>query len=331
MNGRVVSLLPVVEAPQIRLLVEEWLCRDDYTPQTVINYRDTFNRFYTWLGGTFGLAVEQQTVDVFTADVLTRFLQEQWGVDTSASPATYTRHRACLQAFGSWLTVTGHVSGVNPASQTPTRKLRRRTEQVRQERPIPLMLLERLFTLKQFPVRDRCLWRMLYETWGRANEILGVNIEMLDVGRRQTVVVGKGGDAEYVFWGTGTARLLSYVVNGRGHGPLFVASRLPSKPVNLLDVDGDGYARLTYRRAEQIFGRAGRLVDPAGEHGRWTLHRLRHSGIAHAAERGVNLAEIRAKSRHASLRSVEPYANPSYAAVARLTAELEKPATGRGR
>lgn len=45
------------------------------------------------------------------------------------------------------------------------------------------------------------------------------------------------------------------------------------------------------------------------------MHRLRHSGIAHAVEDGWNLAQVRAKSRHSSLRSLEVYANPSANAI----------------
>lgn len=34
-------------------------------------------------------------------------------------------------------------------------------------------------------LREKTLWRMLYETTARAEEILGVNIEELDLARRR--------------------------------------------------------------------------------------------------------------------------------------------------
>jgi integrase/recombinase XerC/integrase/recombinase XerD len=49
---------------------------------------------------------------------------------------------------------------------------------------------------------------------------------------------------------------------------------------------------------------------------------MRHAGITHAAEDGWNLAQIRAKSRHSSLRPLEPYANPSAAALRAMTDAL---------
>ena len=72
-----------------------------------------------------------------------------------------------------------------------------------------------------------------------------------------------------------------------------------------------GRARLSYRRAEEIFRDAS---------GGWTLHQLRHSAITHLAEDNVALPMLMAKSRHTSLRSLQKYARPSADAVAALTA-----------
>lgn len=80
-------------------------------------------------------------------------------------------------------------------------------------------------------------------------------------------------------------------------------------------------SRLSYRQAEHLFGDAGRLLDSEGAP--WTLHRLRHAGIAHAVEAGWNTAQVRAKSRHASLRSLEVYVNPSADAVRAMTDDLD--------
>lgn len=70
--------------------------------------------------------------------------------------------------------------------------------------------------------------------------------------------------------------------------------------------------RLSYRRAAEVFSTAAP--------GR-TLHQLRHSAITHLAEAGVPLPLLMAKSRHASLKTLQRYARPSIDAVARLTAE----------
>ena len=90
--------------------------------------------------------------------------------------------------------------------------------------------------------------------------------------------------------------------------------RRPTRPVAGLDLDpASGRARLSYRRAAELFRvRTG-----------WTLHQLRHSALTHAAEDGTNLPLLLARSRHASVRSLERYARPGPEAVARHLADTD--------
>ena len=65
-------------------------------------------------------------------------------------------------------------------------------------------------------LRERVLWRMLYETCARAEEILGLDVPDLDMEFRRALVTEKGGDRAYVHWETPTARLLPAAA-GRPH------------------------------------------------------------------------------------------------------------------
>jgi len=175
--------------------------------------------------------------------------------------------------------------------------------------------LDRLFTRRYISVRDRCLWRFLYESAARAQEVLHVNVEDLDLAARRATTIRKGGDTDVLHYATGTARLLPRVLDGRSKGPLFLAERLPSpsRAPALPDTDpSTGRSRLSYRRAAEIFTQAS---------GGATLHHLRHSALTHLAEDGVPTVLLMAKSRHASLRTLQRYARPGVEAVARLTAE----------
>ena len=84
------------------------------------------------------------------------------------------------------------------------------------------LAVDRLIARREVPLREKTLWRMLYATCARTEEILGVNIEDLDLdlalaGRRAPVkakgaaVRRRGGRAredfvlETVFWDAGTA------------------------------------------------------------------------------------------------------------------------------
>ena len=285
--------------------------RDQFEPNTRLAYTRTLDALATAVGA-------DTTVDTVNTYQLEDLLTDRWG---TAAATTYNRHRVALLSFFGWCGERGWTRR-NPASFTEPRKVRRRTEDERRDRPISPDQLTDLWLLDRVAVRDRLLWRMAYETWGRADELLGLDLADLDLGKREAIVHGKGGDREAVWWATGTARLLPKVTAGRRKGPLFIAARLPTRPMPTADIDPvTGRARLAYRQAERLFTATGRRIDPDGIG--WTLHRLRHSGIAHAVEAGWNLAQIRAKSRHTSLRSLEVYANPSVEAVRAMTEALD--------
>jgi integrase len=67
---------------------------------------------------------------------------------------------------------------------------------------------ERQLYRRDIPLREKTLWRMLYQTAARASEILALNIEDLDLEQRRPAVRSKGGDTEFIYWDTGTAHPL---------------------------------------------------------------------------------------------------------------------------
>lgn len=50
------------------------------------------------------------------------------------------------------------------------------------------------------PAHDRLLWRMAYETWARADELLTLDITDLDIAQREGIVHAKGGDRQPIWW-----------------------------------------------------------------------------------------------------------------------------------
>jgi integrase/recombinase XerC/integrase/recombinase XerD len=94
-------------------------------------------------------------------------------------------------------------------------------------------------------LRDKTLWWLLYETAARANEVLALDVDDLDLTRRRAVVTGKGGRAELIGWETKTARLLPRLLHGRRAGPLFLAeiAPAPARQPALADLDLEGECR----------------------------------------------------------------------------------------
>jgi site-specific recombinase XerD len=86
----------------------------------------------------------------------------------AVAPATWNRELATVRAAvgwwrrGGWLVVD------------PTDDLERRRERVDRTRALTRSQVERLFARSDLPLRERTLWRLLYETAARANELLAL-------------------------------------------------------------------------------------------------------------------------------------------------------------
>jgi integrase/recombinase XerC/integrase/recombinase XerD len=162
-----------------------------------------------------------------------------------------------------------------------------------------------LLTREDMALRDKTLWRMLYESAARVGELLALNVEDLDLASRRARVVRKGGAADIIVWQSGTARLLPRLIKGRTAGPLFLTDRRARVPPAAADLDPPtGRARLSYRQAAALFTSA--TASMTG--GPWTLHQLRHSALTHAAEDGASPSTLLAYSGHTSVRSLARYA-----------------------
>jgi len=169
-----------------------------------------------------------------------------------------------------------------------------------------------LLTREAISLRERTLWRMLYESAARAGEVLALNVEDLDLANRRARVLRKGGAADIIVWQSGTARLLPRLISGRTAGPLFLTGRQARVQLAAADVDtATGRARLSYRQSAALFTAA--TTDLPG--GPWTLHQLRHSALTHAAEDGASTSTLLAYSGHTSVRSLARYARVSAEAL----------------
>jgi integrase len=153
-------------------------------------------------------------------DEIGEALELLWG---TAAVNTWNSRRAGVLSWLGWCRERGYEGPMVPAwakrlavpdSETPARSK---------------MLVDRLIARREVHLREKTLWRMLYETAGRSEEILGVNIEELDFAGRRCPVKAKGARTkarrrgqsredyvlEPVYWDAGTAGLLPRLLKGR--------------------------------------------------------------------------------------------------------------------
>ncbi|OUC96792.1 tyrosine-type recombinase/integrase [Streptosporangium minutum] len=245
-----------------------------------------------------------------------------------AAAATWNRHLPALTSFTAWAQ-RQEILATNPA-----RRLERRTPARRGDRAVPRTRLDKLFGDDRHGLRERVLWRMLYETAARAGEILCPNIEDLDLEFRRARITSKGDAIEYVHWATATARLLPRLLRGRTNGPVFLADRrastFGSRAPAIADIcSATGRGRLSYPRAEYLFKQSTCALDPH-EQG-WALHQLRNSALQHLVADGRTAPELQAKSHHQHLGSLGRYVRLGEKTSARVTAEADPAARRRTR
>ena len=120
-------------------------------------------------------------------------------------------------------------------------------------------------------LRDHTFWRMLYDTGGPASDVLRLDIGQLDLTRHR---VHRGpAPGIGLHWREGTTQLLRWLLAGRPDGPVFLTGRRApagSAPADTCPVTGR--ARMSYRRAAEIFTSVTVPLDPARRG--WTLHQL---------------------------------------------------------
>jgi len=109
-----------------------------------------------------------------------------WG---GAKPATWNRNRAAVGSWLAWCSDTRHwAAPALPAAAKRRRENNDYTKAVSRSR------IDRLCRRRDVPLREKTLWRLLYESASRASAVLALNVEDLDLPNKQARVTVKGGD-----------------------------------------------------------------------------------------------------------------------------------------
>jgi integrase len=292
----VYQLRPNPAAPTLTLAIAAFL-ETVKSPGTWRAYAGTLRALASQLGASTTL---DELDGPAAADRVADWFRDRWG---SKAPSTHNRNLDALRSAIKYWREQGWLE------EDPSRRLRRQSRPADRSRALSRVDIEALLTREDLGLRERTLWRMLYETAARAAEVLALDVEDLDLPNRRTKVTRKGGAVDVIVWQTSTARLLPRLLAGRRSGPVFTTTRRARVPLAPGDVDRDsGRARLSYRRAAELFEQAT---------GGLTLHQLRHSALTHAAEDGANTSTLMAYSGHTSVRSLVRYARVSPEALGR--------------
>jgi site-specific recombinase XerD len=126
--------------------------RCNQSPNTQRAYRNVLERVANLIG-------QDRDIDGVTDDEIEAALDELWG---AAAPSTWNRNRA---AVGSWLAWCA-IKKRWPAPALPA-SCERRHEPEDDTKAVARAEINRARTRRDIPLRERLLWRMLYESASR--------------------------------------------------------------------------------------------------------------------------------------------------------------------
>ena len=182
-----------------------------------------------------------------------------------AGARTVGRELSALRSAVAWWLEAGWIA------RDPTAGLRAHGERSPVTAPLTARQLAALFTMPA-PLREQAFWHLLHDTGVPAQVALAMDAGDVGPGGRPrgiaTARLGLPG------WSERTSDLIAWLLSGRSAGPVFLTNRRAAGSPSGPDVCPlTRRARMSYRRAAEIFTTTTMPLDPAGRG--WTLHQLR--------------------------------------------------------
>ena len=265
------------------------------SPHTVRSYRSDLGQLVAWCG---------EASSGVTAEVLRGFLASLY--ERGLARSTVARKVASVRAFcrrqartGAW--ETDPSRGLRAPKQARPLPVRMETEEVEAMLRTP----DRSTTLG---CRDLAILELLYGAGLRVSELVGLDLQDVNLGDQILRVAGKGGKQRIAPFGGAAGESLGAWLRVR---PELVRAERVS-PAVFLNWRG---GRLSDRTVRTVVRRCVRRAGIPRLAGSVSPHTLRHAFATHLLDRGADLRAIQELLGHASLATTERYTQVSTARI----------------
>lgn len=270
------------------------------SPHTLRNYVSDIEQFRDFL-----LRIEGRE-DV-TAEEIGRLTIREWMAElhsSGRSKASIARKLASLRTFFQFLVREGRLEA-NPAKLVATPRIERKLpNHLSIEDAVRLIETPDLNT--ELGRRDRAILEFLYATGIRVSELVGIDLQDIDMRERMVRIMGKRRRERIVpFHEHALQALILYLDTAR---PNF----LNACPIEQRDAD----AVFLHRRGGRITTRSvGRMIDKyikqCADIHNISPHSLRHSFATHLLDQGADLRDIQELLGHVRLSTTQIYTQVS--------------------
>lgn len=207
------------------------------------------------------------------------------------SRSSVARHLSALRTFFRYLMREGAVDA-NPARVVATPKREKYLPSVMQPADVAL-LLEQPDVSTPFGLRDQAFLELMYASGLRISELVGIDLDDIEVRAKLVKVRGKGSKERIVPFGSKAEQAV------RAYLPARHAQ--PDEEALFVNYKGD---RITARSVRRLFDK---YVRAAALRAGISPHTMRHSFATHLLNAGADLRGIQELLGHASLSTTQKY------------------------
>ena len=267
------------------------------SPNTISAYRDDLESFISFLMNDY-VTTSREQLNLAAVDHLGVRAYLAYLARRKLARSSIARHLSALRSFYRFLVREG-IATFNPARAVATPKREKRLPEVLQTAEIEL-LFDQIDPGRELGIRDRAWLELLYGSGLRISELVGIDLEELELRSRLVKVLGKGSKERIVPFGTKAEQALRAWLEIR---PAFAARRAKDDEESPLFVNHRG-GRITARSVRRIMEV---YVRRASLRSGISPHTLRHSFATHLLNAGADLRTIQELLGHVSLSTTQKY------------------------
>ena len=260
---------------------------------TVSAYRDDLESFIGFLCDDY-LTLGRDQLELERIDHLAVRSYLAYLSRRKLSRATVARHLSALRSFFKYLVREGVVDA-NPARTVATPKKEKHLPAVLQTSDVAL-LLEQPDTSTTLGLRDAAWMELMYASGLRISEVVGIDLDDVELRARLVKVHGKGSKERIVPFGSKAEAAMRAYLGVRGE-----LIRDVEEPALFVNYRGE---RITTRSVRRLFED---YVRDAALRSGVSPHTLRHSFATHLLNAGADLRGIQELLGHASLSTTQKY------------------------
>lgn len=256
------------------------------SPGTRSSYLSDLTQFSCWIKRE-GLTLEGVTQDHITS-YLTYLSQK------GRASATITRSLASLRSFYTYMLGQREIS-INPVQGLSSSKIIRRLPQILTSEEIECLFIQ-ANPKEPKGCRDRAMLELLYATGIRVSELVGIDLEDLNLTARFLRCKNKGQERVIPLYPMAVQILSDYVERVR---PNLIER--PEEQALFVNWSGRRLSRQGFWKIIKYY------QEKAEIRKKITPYTLRHSFAAHLLENGADLASIQKMLGHADISSTQIY------------------------